>query len=144
MLANRSGYIMNVGSGFGRVAAPLFVPYVASKYGLSGFTDALRRELDGTGVHLTLVLPGWTHTEMLTAEIEELVERFGFSIDHPDTVAERAVLGLVHGENEVILGGPLAVLGVLTERYAPLLIRLYWRLRMTPEWVETMDRVGHT
>jgi len=142
MLAQSSGYIMNVGSDLARVACPLFAPYVASKYGLAGFTDAMRRELDGTGIHLTLVLPGWTHTNMVPVEIKDTVERYGYNIEYPDEVAERAVLGLVHGDNEVILGGLLAWLGVLTERYAPFLIRLYWRLAMTQEWTACISRIG--
>lgn len=142
MLANQQGYILNIGSGMGRSATPLFVPFVASKYGLSGFSDALRRELEGTGVHLTLVLPGWIHTDILTTEIEEVVERYGFRVEHPDVVAERAVLGLVRGQNEVILGGTFARMVVWAERYAPLLVRLYWRLRLTPEWEAAVSKIG--
>jgi short-subunit dehydrogenase len=142
MLANNQGYILNIGSGMGRSATPLFAPFVASKYGLSGFTDALRRELEGTGVRLTLVLPGWIHTDILTPEIEEVVERYGFRVEHPDVVAERAILGLVHGENEVILGGTLAKIEVCAERYVPFLVRLYWRLRLTPEWKAAISKIG--
>jgi short-subunit dehydrogenase len=142
MLAQRQGYMLNIGSGFGRVAVPLFAPYVASKYGLSGFTDALRRELDGTGVHLTLVQPGWTYTDILHSDAAEVVERAGYRVDYPDAVAERAVLGLVRGENEIILGGMLGKLGFWVERYAPFLIRLYWRISLTPEWIAAMSRIG--
>jgi short-subunit dehydrogenase len=140
MLANNSGYIMNIGSGMGRTAIPAFAPYVATKYGLSGFSDALRRELDGTGVHLTLILPTWTHTELLTQAAEDLVQRYGFRLDDPDDVAERAVLALVHGDHEVILGGRMEKIGILTERYVPFLVRLYWKLWLSPEWIATMGR----
>ncbi len=143
MLAQREGYILNVGSALGRSAAPLFAPYTASKYGLAGFTDSLRRELHGTGVQVTLVQPGWVHTEMLTPDIEELVERRGFQVEHPDTVAERAVLALVRGEREVILGGLLPKLGVLVERFAPLLLRMVWLVLLTPEWREVMRQLNH-
>ena len=141
MLEQSSGYILNIGSGAGRVAVPLFAPYVASKYGLSGFTDALRRELYGTGIHLTLVLPGFTNTDMLNPQMLSLLERYGYRVDHPDAVAERAIIGLVRGENEVILGGIQAKLGVFAERYAPILLRLYWRLFLTAEWRAGMERL---
>ncbi|MGQ9849185.1 MAG: SDR family NAD(P)-dependent oxidoreductase [Aggregatilineaceae bacterium] len=144
MLAHNHGYILNVGSGLSRAAVPMFAPYVATKYGLAGFTDALRRELHRTGVHLTLVLPGWMHTDILSPEVENLVERYGFPVEHPDFVAERAVLGLVRGEQEIILGGLLARLGVMAERYAPILLRIYWRLWMTPEWASAMSKVGYS
>jgi len=134
MLQQSSGYIMNIGSGGGRVAMPLFAPYVATKYGVSGFTDALRREIAGTGIHLTLVQPCFTSTDMLNTQVLGLLERYGYRVDHPDVVAERAIIGLVRGENEVVLGGIQAKAGVLAERHAPVLLRLYWRLFLTPEW----------
>jgi short-subunit dehydrogenase len=139
MLERRHGYILNVGSGLGRTAVPMYSSYVASKYGISGFSDALRRELARTGVYVTLVLPSWTHTDLINADVEALVQRYGFRVDHPDEVAERALLGLVRGQNEVILGGFFARLGILTERYAPILVRWYWRLWLTPEWSATMS-----
>jgi short-subunit dehydrogenase len=144
MLAHNHGYILNIGSGLSRASVPAFAPYVATKYGLAGFSDALRRELHRTGVHVTLVLPGWMHTDMITPEVENLVERYGFPVEHPDFVAERAVLGLVRGEHEIVLGGFLARLGVLVERYAPILLNIYWKLWMTPEWVSTMSKIGHS
>jgi short-subunit dehydrogenase len=144
MLAHNHGYILNIGSGLSRAAVPMFAPYVATKYGLAGFSDALRRELHRTGVHVTLVLPGWMHTDMITPEVENLVERYGFPVEHPDFVAERAVLGLVRGEHEIVLGGFLARLGVLVERYAPILLNIYWKLWMTPEWASTMSKIGHS
>lgn len=141
MLQQSSGYIMNIGSGGGRIAVPLFAPYVATKYGVSGFTDALRREIAGTGIHLTLVLPGFTNTDMLNSEMLTLLERYGYRVEHPDAVAERAIVGLIRGENEVVLGGVQARLGVFAERHAPLLLRLYWRLFLTPEWRAGLEKL---
>jgi short-subunit dehydrogenase len=141
MLQQSSGYIMNIGSSGGRIAVPLFAPYVAAKYGVSGFTDALRREIAGTGIYLTLVLPGFTNTDMLNPEMLTLLERYGYRIEHPDAVAERAIVGLIRGENEVVLGGLQARLGVFAERHAPLLLRLYWRLFLTPEWRAGLERL---
>ncbi|HEX3049302.1 MAG TPA: SDR family NAD(P)-dependent oxidoreductase [Aggregatilineaceae bacterium] len=142
MLKQHHGFIMNVASEAGRTATPLYSAYVASKYGLAGFTDALRREVDGTGLYLTLVLPSWTQTDMIPTALIDLLERRGFRIYTPDEVAERAILGLVHGENEVIIGDWMVRLGIWVERYAPILLRLYWRLAMTPEWIAAVNRVG--
>lgn len=138
MLQRARGYILNVGSGMGRTALPMFAPYCATKYALAGFSDALRRELDRTGVYVTLVLPGWTRTEMVTPEMEDLLQRYGYRIDDPEIVAERAVLGLVHGDREIILGGIFEWGGILAERYVPILVRLYWKLWYSPEWIAVM------
>jgi short-subunit dehydrogenase len=143
MLANQHGYILNIGSGLGRTAMPMLSAYSATKYGMSGFSDALRRELSGTGVYVTLVLPTWTHTNLLTPEQEAIVRRYGFQVQDADAVAERAVLALVRGEREVILGGPGEWIGILMERYIPFLVRLYWKLWLTPEWIATMSEDQH-
>lgn len=63
MLARRSGTIVNVSSitglmGFSRMSA-----YCASKFALTGFTEALRDEVIGSGVRVALVCPGTTETE---------------------------------------------------------------------------------
>jgi short-subunit dehydrogenase len=62
MLRRNHGAIVTVGSLSGRVAMePL---YCATKYGLRGFSLALRRQLAGTGVSASLVSPGRIRTEM--------------------------------------------------------------------------------
>lgn len=62
MLERRRGAIICVGSLSGRVAMePL---YSATKYGVRGFSLALRRQLAGTGVSVSLVSPGNINTEM--------------------------------------------------------------------------------
>jgi short-subunit dehydrogenase len=62
MLARRHGAIICVGSLSGRVA--MEPVYSATKYGLRGFALALRRQLAGTGVSVSLVSPGRIATEM--------------------------------------------------------------------------------
>ena len=60
-----TGRSSSVGSLSGRVAMePL---YSATKYGLRGFSLALRRQLAGTGVSVCLVSPGRINTEMTKA-----------------------------------------------------------------------------
>jgi short-subunit dehydrogenase len=140
MLKHNHGYILNISSGLGRTAMPMYATYTATKYGLAGFSDALRRELDRTGVYVTLALPGWTRTDMVTPEMEDLLSRYGYKLSDPDEVAERIVLGLVHGTREIVLGGAFEWAGVLAERYAPILVRLYWKLWYSPEWVSVMSQ----
>src|SRR5919109_4922959 len=62
MLERRHGAIISVGSLSGRVAMePL---YSATKFGLRGFSLALRRQLADTGVSVSLVSPGNIRTAM--------------------------------------------------------------------------------
>lgn len=63
MLARRSGHIINMSSVAGWVAPPLYSVYSATKFGLRGFTEALRREAAPFGVHVSGVYPGGAATE---------------------------------------------------------------------------------
>jgi NAD(P)-dependent dehydrogenase (short-subunit alcohol dehydrogenase family) len=49
--------IVNISSIGGKVAVPDMAPYCASKFALTGFTDAIRSELARQGVQLTTVCP---------------------------------------------------------------------------------------
>jgi NAD(P)-dependent dehydrogenase (short-subunit alcohol dehydrogenase family) len=65
MLARGRGRIVNVCSISSVVGTPSLTAYCASKWALLGFSKALARELEGTGVSVTAVLPGSTDTDML-------------------------------------------------------------------------------
>jgi NAD(P)-dependent dehydrogenase (short-subunit alcohol dehydrogenase family) len=56
------GAIVNVGSVKGEIGISGI--YTATKFGLRGLTDSVRRELAGSGIHISLVEPGYTATEM--------------------------------------------------------------------------------
>jgi len=63
MLERRSGHIINMSSVAGWIAPPTYSIYSASKYGVRGFTDALRREVQPFGIHVSGIYPGPAHTE---------------------------------------------------------------------------------
>ena len=63
MLKRRSGHIINMSSVAGWIAPPTYAVYSASKYGVRGFTDALRREVQPFGVHVSGIYPGPAKTE---------------------------------------------------------------------------------
>ena len=59
---HRESRIVNVASIAGQVAVPHLAPYVASKFALVGYSDAMRAELAKYGVRVTTVLPGLMRT----------------------------------------------------------------------------------
>ena len=59
---SRPSRIVNISSIGGRVAVPHMAPYCASKFAVSGFSDAIRAELARDGVHVTSVSPGLMRT----------------------------------------------------------------------------------
>lgn len=63
MYRQRSGHIINMSSMSGWAAPPLYTVYAAAKFGVRGFTEALRREASPFGVRVSAVYPGGAATE---------------------------------------------------------------------------------
>ena len=75
MKRRQSGVIVNVSSIVGKRALPMTGAYGAAKFALHGLSEALRLELRGTGVHVSVVCPGYTKTEFAESTINYGFER---------------------------------------------------------------------
>jgi len=63
MLEHGSGHIINMSSVAGWIAPSTYTIYSATKYGVRGFTDALRREVQPFGIDVSGIYPGPARTE---------------------------------------------------------------------------------
>ena len=63
MYRRRSGHIINMSSMAGWIAPPLYSIYSAGKFGVRGFSEALRREAEPLGVRVSVIYPGSVATE---------------------------------------------------------------------------------
>jgi short-subunit dehydrogenase len=61
-LRESGGVLVGVASLAGRTGVPTRTGYAASKHAMTGFFDSLRIELDGSGVAVTMVYPGFVAT----------------------------------------------------------------------------------
>jgi short-subunit dehydrogenase len=100
------GRVVNIGSTFGAIGFAWFAAYSASKFGLRGLSEALRRELDGSGVGVTYVAPRAVRTKLNTGAIYRMADRVGMSMDEPEWVAQRIVAAIEGDAKEVHLGFP--------------------------------------
>ena len=66
LLSRPGAHVVTISSLFGLIAPPTQVAYVTSKYGVRGFTEALRHELAGR-VGVTVVHPGGIKTNIATS-----------------------------------------------------------------------------
>jgi NADP-dependent 3-hydroxy acid dehydrogenase YdfG len=64
LLKRSAGHIVNVSSVAGRVANPAAGGYAASKFGVVGFSESLRREVYQSGIRVTVIEPGMVATEL--------------------------------------------------------------------------------
>ncbi|WP_096390696.1 SDR family NAD(P)-dependent oxidoreductase [Halopenitus persicus] len=92
------GNVINVSSGLGRRAAPGWGPYVASKWGLEGFSRTLSDEIADAGVNVNCLDPGgrvgtrfWDH--LPEGERDDVLE--------PDVMDEAATRLLAQGSGGV-------------------------------------------
>jgi short-subunit dehydrogenase len=62
MRQRRTGRIVNISPIGGKVSVPHLLPYVVSKFALSGFSEGLHAELAKDGIVVTTVIPGLMRT----------------------------------------------------------------------------------
>jgi len=118
-LAAARGRVVNIGSVFGDIAYPFFTAYSATKFGLRGFSDALRRELSGRGIGVTYIAPRATSTDA-EAEFGRLAGPMKMALDKPEAVARSAWDAIEAGRRDLYPRGP--------ERFFVLVQRLFPRL----------------
>ncbi len=105
-----SGHIVNIGSIFGSISYPHFATYSSAKSGLRGFSEALRRELTGSGVAVTYVAPRAVRSPTNSALIMRFVQMAGMTLDEPASVARRIVAAIIEERTEVYIGFPESLL----------------------------------
>jgi NAD(P)-dependent dehydrogenase (short-subunit alcohol dehydrogenase family) len=136
MLKRQTGaHVVCVSSIFGVIAPPGQAAYCASKFAVRGFAEALRHELEGTGVRVSTVHPGGVRTNIArSARIgagadpskgERERRRFErLAITTPEQAAERIVRGMLRGEPRILVGRDASQIDLLQR----LLPARYWRL----------------
>ena len=68
MRARRSGLLVHVSSGLGRIVIPIVALYGSTKFALEALSDAYRYDLKGCGVDVSVVQPGAYPTELGSTE----------------------------------------------------------------------------
>lgn len=128
-----SGSIVNLSSVVGRKAFPRFGAYSAAMHAVSAFSDVLRQELRGSGVHVTTVHPALTETAFFKdVGPAEMPAPFRYMKPQtPEAVARKIVKAVgKHSARTVIPWQPLTLF--LSEAISPWLGDLMVRLLAKP------------
>jgi short-subunit dehydrogenase len=83
--------LLMIGSSFGGIGYPGFSAYCASKFGLRGFSEALRRELADGPHQVAYLAPRATKTALNSSAICEMNQALGNAMDAPELVAQVAL-----------------------------------------------------
>jgi short-subunit dehydrogenase len=128
--------IVNVLSDFALIGFPTKTAYVASKFALRGFSEALRAELHGTPVSLTCAYPGPVATNIVRRsrswddgkkEIEAaFIERRAIPVER---VARKIVDGAARGRARVLIGGETYLFDIAMRLFPALTTTMIGRLR---------------
>ena len=114
MLTRRAGKILNVASTAAFQPGPMVNVYYASKAFVHSFSYALACELEGSGVTVTTLCPGTTHTEFFARGNFGPV-RAAFTME-ARTVAVAGYRGLLRGKRVVIPGLTNKIASALSRR----------------------------
>jgi NAD(P)-dependent dehydrogenase (short-subunit alcohol dehydrogenase family) len=104
------GRVVNISSTSGRIAGPFTGAYAASKFGLEGFSESLRRELMLFGIDVIVIRPGAIVTP-IWQKSTGLAERF-----HETPFKEALARFEQYAAKEGANGFPAAVIGATVYR----------------------------
>ena len=127
--------IVNLSSIYGILAPPGQTAYSASKFAVRGFSNALRHELEGSNVGVTVVHPGGVATGIVRhartpagmdpAEVARRLRHSEKLLRLPPEKAGEIIVGAIERNRPRVLVGTDARLLALVERLLPV---RYWRL----------------
>lgn len=98
--------VLNLGSVFGQIGYPGYAAYSASKFAMRGFSEALRRELAGSGVRVLYLAPRATRTPINPAAVVRMNAELKVAMDPPETVARAARAMLERDTACAVVGWP--------------------------------------
>jgi short-subunit dehydrogenase len=102
MRARGRGWIMNVSSVAGKLGQPDEAAYSASKFAVTGLSEALAYEFAPLGIHVMTVYPALVRTEMFTPDvIARMPESAKRSFLEPPAFSRYVLRALARGEYEV-------------------------------------------
>jgi NADP-dependent 3-hydroxy acid dehydrogenase YdfG len=99
MRAQRSGHIVLLSSMDGKKAVRTDAPYAATKFAVAGFGEALRQDLHGSGVDVSIIFPGRVATSFIAGMKIPWVSR----PISAEAVAQATIRAIRRRQAEVIL-----------------------------------------
>lgn len=126
-IQRKRGHFVVISSVVGKYGTPLRSGYSASKHALQGFFDSLRAETSQLGIKVTLICPGFIHTNLtmsaLTGDGSPQLKMDSTTANGiaPAVCARRIAEAIEKESREVIIAGMKEKAGVYIKRFFPAL-----------------------
>lgn len=124
MIENGFGHIVAISSLTGKFGSPYRSGYAAAKHALHGFYDSLRAETYKKNIWVTLVTPGFIHTNVSVNALTEHGKKLNEMDDaqakgmSPEECARKIIKGIINQKNEILVGGK-ETFAVYLKRFFP-------------------------
>jgi short-subunit dehydrogenase len=123
LLERPEAHVLNVCSVLGLVGMPKVTAYCTSKFGMVGFSEALRGEFGREGLGVTALCPGFVRTNLFTnAPLDEKAEEHKIPPRMITTTPERvanAAIKAIYRNRGVVVMEPFARFMYVLKRFAP-------------------------
>jgi len=129
MIAKGTGQIVTITSVNGKLGSYMKSGYAGSKHALHGFFDSLRAEIDGSGVDITLITPGYVQSNIsMNALTKDGTPQQSMDSNTAkgipaEVFAKRAVKQIAKSKAEIIIAGGIETLGLYMKRFWPGMLR---------------------
>lgn len=129
MIKRGSGHVVTISSVNGKLGSYMKSGYAASKHALHGFFDSLRAEIDGSGVDVTLVTPGYIRTPISISALtndgspQGMMDQNNDKGIPVDKFAKKVIRKIAKRKPEIAIAGNIESLGLLLKRFWPGILR---------------------
>ena len=130
MAERKSGHHVIITSAVGIITTPKRSAYAASKHALHGFYDTLRAEHHDDQIKVTIILPGYVHTNISYNALmgdgtrQDKLDNAQAKGLSPEYTARKIVKAIERGKQEVYIGGFKEVFGIYLKRFFPYLFSI--------------------
>jgi len=115
MVKRRSGHVVNIASMAGMVAVPGQVVYAGTKFAVVGLSTAMADEFAPHGVEVSVILPTFTNTELISGTKNTGVQK----PVEPEDIAAAIAKTLDKPKTHVSVPAPLRFVGAVTSMLGP-------------------------
>ncbi|XP_040856642.1 dehydrogenase/reductase SDR family member 7B-like [Ochotona curzoniae] len=131
MIQRQQGHVVAISSVQGRISIPFRSAYAASKHATQAFFDCLRAELEQDQIAVTVVSPGYIHTNLSLNAVTANGSRYGAMDKNtaqgrsPTQVAQAVLVAVGRKQKDVVLADLQPSLAIYLRTLAP---GLFFRL----------------